>query len=79
MGINAGMESPACLPAMPRFILGRVEVPPGSTVRIPLDEDLDHGFVYILGGSAGGSVIGGHPVQPGNAFLGIRVYRQSEA
>ena len=65
VGRNAGTSSPASVPAMPRFILARVEIPPGSNARIPLDTDLDHGFVYILGGGADGDVIGGHPIQPG--------------
>lgn len=50
---------------MPRFILGRVDVEPGATVNVPLDEDLDVGFAYVLHGGGEGAVIGGHNQESG--------------
>jgi hypothetical protein len=65
VGHNAGIQSPATLESMPRFILGRVEVLSGATVSVPLDEDLDVGFAFVLQGGGPGTVIGGHEQETG--------------
>eukprot|EP00095_Tigriopus_kingsejongensis_P000373 maker-scaffold319_size207808-snap-gene-1.17 protein:Tk00373 transcript:maker-scaffold319_size207808-snap-gene-1.17-mRNA-1 annotation:"predicted protein" len=46
-------QSPACLRALPRFILGRLVVEPMSSTSLPLDSDLEHGFAYVLKGGQG--------------------------
>jgi hypothetical protein len=65
VGSNAGLSSAATLEAMPRFVLARVRVGPGATVSIPLDADLDHGFVHVLNGGGDMTVIGNHALNPG--------------
>jgi redox-sensitive bicupin YhaK (pirin superfamily) len=50
IGKVGDMESPAKLKALPRFVIGRVKVDAGATVDIPLDEDLEHGFLYVIEG-----------------------------
>ncbi len=50
MGKLGGIESPAKLKALPRFVLGRVNVNPGAKLELPLDEDLEQGVVYVIDG-----------------------------
>ena len=54
---------------MPRFLLGYCEVAPGASVQIPLDADLQHGFVTLLSGGGAGSSIGGRDVEAGLSVL----------
>ena len=68
MGTTAGVASPAHVDAMPRFVLGHVEVATGSTVQIPLDSDLNHGFLTVLKGSVDGSTVGGYNMHEGTVF-----------
>jgi redox-sensitive bicupin YhaK (pirin superfamily) len=58
IGKVGDMESPAKLKALPRFVIGRIKVDPGATIDIPLDEDLEHGFLYVIKGEGQVSACG---------------------
>lgn len=61
VGSNAGKES-ATLDALPRFILGRLQVESGQTVQVPIDQDLEHGYAYVLSGGNEHAKIGDHNI-----------------
>ncbi|XP_059085380.1 uncharacterized protein LOC131882295 [Tigriopus californicus] len=61
-------QSPICLKAMPRFILGRLFVEPKTVCSLPMDSDLEHGFAYVLKGN-GGKIAGENIVSDPGVYL----------
>ena len=51
IGKHGGVESPAKLQAFPRAVMLRALVHEGKSMTIPLDEDLEAGFVIVIDGS----------------------------
>lgn len=50
MGKLGTCESPVKPKALPRLVIGRIMVDPGARIALPLDEDLQHGFLYVIDG-----------------------------
>jgi len=50
IGKHGGVESPAKLQAFPRAVMLRALVDKGKSMTIPLDEDLETGFVIVIAG-----------------------------
>jgi len=50
VGRLGNVESPAKVQALPRVVMVLLTVDAGSTMAVPLDADLEHGFVYVLNG-----------------------------
>ena len=50
LGKLGDVESPANPKALPRVVMARAFVEKGKKMEIPLDADLEHGFVYIVSG-----------------------------
>lgn len=50
IGRHGKVESPAKLQAFPRAVMLRVAVDIGKSMRIPIDADLQHGFVIVIDG-----------------------------
>ena len=43
-------ESPATLKSLPRVVMARAFVEKGKTMNVPLDSDLEHGYVLVING-----------------------------
>jgi len=50
VGKLGGVESPAKVKSLPRVVMLMVKAEGKATMELPLDEDLEHGFVYVVSG-----------------------------
>jgi len=52
VGKIGNIESPAKVQALPRVVMITATVDANGTMVLPLDEDLEHGMIYVLNGKA---------------------------
>jgi redox-sensitive bicupin YhaK (pirin superfamily) len=50
VGKLGDVESPAKVKSLPRVVMLMVKAEGKATMELPLDEDLEHGFVYVVSG-----------------------------
>jgi len=50
LGRLGKVESPARLQALPRVVILRIKIEAGKRMKVPLDEDFEHGLVFVISG-----------------------------
>merc|ERR550517_1104253 len=50
LGKLGKVESPARLQSLPRVVVLRIKIEAGKRMKVPLDEDFEHGLVFVISG-----------------------------
>merc|ERR1712032_1110248 len=50
LGRLGKVESPARLQSLPRVVILRIKIEAGKRMKVPLDEDFEHGLVFVISG-----------------------------